>query len=207
MLPRRRPTAVAASGIGAIPRGMTAAYRTLGFTSGWCRWRPRGRSSTSHPSWPLVKPCCLNCEIPTQRAGCVAHKSGSVRGPGEQSPGPTRRVPPTTTATAALGGPAAGNGKPIPDPAVSEKPVRRRFTAEYKLRSFTRPIVASRPATRASPPRGAESAPIGSRPPGERVERLDQGRMSRSRPPSPFPASPTLPAGFPYLRGGSREKG
>jgi transposase-like protein len=34
----------------------------------------------------------------------------------------------------ALGLPAAGNGKPIPDPAVSEKPVRRRFTAEYKLR-------------------------------------------------------------------------
>jgi transposase-like protein len=27
-----------------------------------------------------------------------------------------------------------GNGKPIPDPAVPEKPVRRRFTAEYKLR-------------------------------------------------------------------------
>jgi transposase len=40
-------------------------------------------------------------------------------------------VPPTTTA---LGGPAAGNGKLLPDPAVSEKPVRRRFTAEYKLR-------------------------------------------------------------------------
>jgi transposase-like protein len=34
----------------------------------------------------------------------------------------------------AQGGPAAGNGEPIPDPAVSEKPVRRRFTAEYKLR-------------------------------------------------------------------------
>ena len=48
-------------------------------------------------------------------------------------------VPPTTAAAAAPGacvpeGPAAGNGKPIPDPAVSEKPVRRRFTAEYKLR-------------------------------------------------------------------------
>jgi transposase-like protein len=40
-------------------------------------------------------------------------------------------VPPTT---AALGAAAAGNGKPIPDPAVPEKPVRRRFTAEYKLR-------------------------------------------------------------------------
>jgi len=28
----------------------------------------------------------------------------------------------------------AGNGRPIPDPGVLEKPVRRRFTAEYKLR-------------------------------------------------------------------------
>jgi transposase-like protein len=43
-------------------------------------------------------------------------------------------VPPTTTAAAALGLLAAGHGKAIPDPAVSEKPVRRRFTAEYKLR-------------------------------------------------------------------------
>jgi len=46
-------------------------------------------------------------------------------------------VPPTTAATA--GGcvpeaPAAAGAKPIPDPAVPEKPVRRRFTAEYKLR-------------------------------------------------------------------------
>ena len=41
-------------------------------------------------------------------------------------------VPPATVA--ALGLPAAGNGKLIPDPAVAEKPVRRRFTAEYKLR-------------------------------------------------------------------------
>ena len=40
-------------------------------------------------------------------------------------------VPP---ATAAPGAPATDNGKPIPDPAVPEKPVRRRFTAEYKLR-------------------------------------------------------------------------
>ena len=42
-------------------------------------------------------------------------------------------VPPTTTATGP-GGPVAGNGEPIPNPAVSEKPVRRRFMAEYKLR-------------------------------------------------------------------------
>jgi transposase-like protein len=43
-------------------------------------------------------------------------------------------VPPTTTAAAVLGLAAAGSGEPIPDPAVAEKPVRRRFTAEYKLR-------------------------------------------------------------------------
>jgi len=30
--------------------------------------------------------------------------------------------------------PAVGNGEQIPDPAVPERPVRRRFTAEYKLR-------------------------------------------------------------------------
>ena len=40
-------------------------------------------------------------------------------------------VPP---ATAAPGAPATGNGKLIPDPAVPENPVRRRFTAEYKVR-------------------------------------------------------------------------
>jgi len=44
-------------------------------------------------------------------------------------------VPTTPTAAAAVPeGTTAGNGKPIPDPAVPEKPVRRRFTAEYKLR-------------------------------------------------------------------------
>ena len=43
-------------------------------------------------------------------------------------------VPPTTAAAAGLGAAAIGSGKPIPDPAVPEKPVRRRFTAEYKLR-------------------------------------------------------------------------
>jgi len=41
-------------------------------------------------------------------------------------------VPPATAA--APEGAGAGNGQPIPDPAVPEKPVRRRFTAEYKLR-------------------------------------------------------------------------
>lgn len=48
-------------------------------------------------------------------------------------------VPPTTAAAAVPGGgvsgaPVADQGKPIPDPAVPEKPLRRRFPAEYKLR-------------------------------------------------------------------------
>jgi len=41
-------------------------------------------------------------------------------------------VPPTTAAPPQRG--TAGNAKSIPDPAVAEKPQRRRFTAEYKLR-------------------------------------------------------------------------
>jgi len=32
------------------------------------------------------------------------------------------------------GVPATGDAKPMPDPAVAEKPVRRRFTATYKIR-------------------------------------------------------------------------
>jgi len=61
-----------------------------------------------------------------------------VAGGTEGGRSPTE-VPPATAAAPALGGggpgrPATGNGKPIPDPAVPEKPVRRRFTAEYKLR-------------------------------------------------------------------------
>ena len=43
-------------------------------------------------------------------------------------------VPPATAAAAVTGAAAAGNGRPVPDPVVPEKPVRRRFTAEYKLR-------------------------------------------------------------------------
>ena len=59
----------------------------------------------------------------------------SVAGGTEGGRSPTG-VPPATAAAAA-GAPAipvAGNGRPIPDPAVPEKPLRRRFTAEYKLR-------------------------------------------------------------------------
>ena len=44
-------------------------------------------------------------------------------------------VPPTTPAAAAGGAePLASAAGGVPDPAVSEKPVRRRFTAEYKIR-------------------------------------------------------------------------
>jgi len=43
-------------------------------------------------------------------------------------------VPPTTAAAVAPGSAAAADRKRMPDPAVPEKPVRRRFTAEYKLR-------------------------------------------------------------------------
>jgi transposase len=55
--------------------------------------------------------------------------------PGGAIPRAYSTVPPTAPAAATDPGTlAAGNGKPIPDPAVPEKPVRRRFTAEYKLR-------------------------------------------------------------------------
>ena len=45
-------------------------------------------------------------------------------------------VPPASAAAATGGGPQAapGNGRPMADPAVAEKPVRRRFPAEYKIR-------------------------------------------------------------------------
>src|ERR1039458_4497443 len=42
-------------------------------------------------------------------------------------------VPPAPPAVAAAVVSAAGSGKLIPDPAVLEKPVRRRFLVEYKL--------------------------------------------------------------------------
>ena len=46
---------------------------------------------------------------------------GAVAGGTEGGRSPTG-VPPTTTPAAALGGPAAGNGRLIPDPAVAERP-------------------------------------------------------------------------------------
>jgi transposase-like protein len=39
-----------------------------------------------------------------------------------------------------------GNGKPIPAPAVPEKPVRRRFTAEYKIGVLREADRCSQPA-------------------------------------------------------------
>jgi len=58
-------------------------------------------------------------------------------GPTEGGPGPTG-VPPTNAAAAGPRGSgltgAASNGHKRPDPAVPEKPVRRRFDAEYKAR-------------------------------------------------------------------------
>jgi|WetSurMetagenome_2_1015567.scaffolds.fasta_scaffold395260_2 transposase len=66
-----------------------------------------------------------------EKARMLGTEQGVVGGTeGGRSP---TGVPPTTPgAAAAPGAPAAGNGRPIPDPAVAEKPVRRRFTAEYK---------------------------------------------------------------------------
>ena len=59
----------------------------------------------------------------------------AVVGGMEGGPGPTG-VPPTTAAAEGAGGrgPRAGNGQQRPDPAVPEKPVRRRFDAEFKAR-------------------------------------------------------------------------
>jgi len=57
-----------------------------------------------------------------------------VAGGTEGGRSPTGVPPATTAAAAAPEGLGAGNGKPTPDPAVSEKPVRRRFLAEYKIR-------------------------------------------------------------------------
>ncbi|HIQ23287.1 MAG TPA: hypothetical protein EYH34_18850 [Planctomycetes bacterium] len=61
-------------------------------------------------------------------------KEQAVRGTeGGRSP---TGVPPTAAGSGASApdAPAAAEAKPIPDPAVPEKPVRRWFTAEYKLR-------------------------------------------------------------------------
>ncbi len=60
---------------------------------------------------------------------------GGGGGGGGGGPGPGAPPAPAATAGACVPqAPAAAGAKPIPDPAVPEKPVRRRFTAEYKLR-------------------------------------------------------------------------
>ena len=58
---------------------------------------------------------------------------GTVAGGTEGGRSPTG-VPPATAAATGRGDPIAVNGKSIPDPGVPERPVRRRFTAEYKFR-------------------------------------------------------------------------
>jgi transposase len=57
----------------------------------------------------------------------------AVAGGTEGGRSPTGVTPPTAAA-AAPGAAGAGNGRPIADPAVLEKPERRHFPAEYKLR-------------------------------------------------------------------------
>ena len=72
--------------------GVTRAYRNVWFHGRlfclrhhWLRHYhpPHGRSQ--------VRGFSLTCEIPSRRAGCVAHKSGSVRGVAGQPAAPTRR--------------------------------------------------------------------------------------------------------------------
>jgi len=53
---------------------------------------------------------------------------------GGRSPTEVPPVPAAAHGGGGLAAPATGNGKAIPDSAVPEKPVRRRFTGEYKLR-------------------------------------------------------------------------
>jgi transposase len=67
-----------------------------------------------------------------EKAGMLGTEE-AVAGGTEGGRSPTG-VPPATAAATGLGGPVAGSVRPIPDPGVLEKPVRRRFTAEYKLR-------------------------------------------------------------------------
>jgi len=71
-------------------------------------------------------------------------------------------VPPTTAANVGPGacGPeaaVAAGAKPIPDPAVPERPVRRRFAAEYKLRILREADACTEPGGRfVLPPQSVE---------------------------------------------------
>ena len=53
---------------------------------------------------------------------------------GGRSPTEVPAVPAAAPGGGGPEAPATENGKPIPNPAVPEKPMRRRFLAEYKLR-------------------------------------------------------------------------
>jgi transposase len=68
-----------------------------------------------------------------EKARMLGMEQSVVVGGTEGGRSPTG-VPPTTAAAAGPGGPGTVNGTLISDPAVPEKPVRRRFTAEYKMR-------------------------------------------------------------------------
>jgi len=69
-----------------------------------------------------------------EKARMLGMEQSVVVGGTEGGRSPTGVPPNPTAAAAGPGGPPSGNGSPMPDPAVSEKPVRRRFTAEYKMR-------------------------------------------------------------------------
>ena len=73
----------------------------------------------------------------------------AVGGGTEGGRSPTEVPPPTAAAaTPGGGGPvtmATGNGKPIADPAVPEKPERRHFAAEYKRRVLQEADHCTRP--------------------------------------------------------------
>ena len=61
-------------------------------------------------------------------------EAGTAETEGGRSPTEVPAVPAVAHGGGGPEGPATENGRPIPDPAVPEKPVRRRFLAEYKLR-------------------------------------------------------------------------
>ena len=68
-----------------------------------------------------------------ERTRMLEIEQAVVVGRAEGGRSPTGVLPTTTAAAATPEGSAAGDGKPMPDPAVPERPVRRRFTAEYKI--------------------------------------------------------------------------
>jgi transposase len=69
-----------------------------------------------------------------EKARMLGMEQAVVVGGTEGGRSPTGVPPTTTAATAAQGDTGAGKAKPIADPAVLERPERRHFPAEYKLR-------------------------------------------------------------------------